>query len=812
MAFGNGGGPADDLLRHAGWLSSLARHLVNERDAADDLAQDTWIQALRRPPAQDRSLRPWLGTVARNLARMNWRSQRRRATREAEHAAQGADSLPSPEELLERQESQRIVANLVLELEEPYRSTILLCYSEGLSPGEVARSQHISAGTVRARLKRGLDELRRRVQTHYENDKKDWRSVMLPLAANSPRLAGGGMAASSNLRLPAALVAAGVLAAAMVALKGWQPDERSAVAGRADVIVPGVKPPRWNAATPEGEPTAGQSVSQSAPESPVVLEPSPPAESSKNSPLAIAASLEGVPVRGKPEAPVTLVAFLDYTSPFCRQAASLLRELAAAFPNDLRVAIKHLPVSEQAPLAAEAMMAAHRQGKFWAMHDRLLAASGPVDRAALERLAQAIALDMRSFRTALDARTFRADVEAQWQQAQRADISGAPTFLVNESKIVGSRPFAVLKHAVESEVSRLRGVSPPAPLPADLPDSAPRMKLAGHPWPVPRIVLPDEAVGPEVVLASEPHAPFAGRTDAPIEVVHLAFYDGRVGHRWNEVIEGLRRERGNDIRIVFRPASYAKRDATALNSEAAWAAHAQGKFWAMHEKLSSSEKLNRPALESMAQDLGLDLKAFREALDRRLYRDRVRLPSSVPRDFDLPALLVAGRYVTSSVALAQVLDVQLARLRRPLVNRDPTTVNLTPATEGYQPYRLNRYLSWPQIFALEPRDPAWASSMENAIGQIVLADIRRVAPVVTGLSFECRSTLCRLRWTASREVDDRIGSLGRSMHRQVGALVRATAGEQVLAYRLPGRDTETAEEAAERFLDARGRRSDAQPP
>ena len=61
-------------------------------------------------------------------------------------------------------------------------------------------------------------------------------------------------------------------------------------------------------------------------------------------------------------------------------------------------------------------------------------------------------------------------------------------------------------------------------------------------------------------------------------------------------------------------------------------------------------------------------------------------------------------------------------------------------------------------------------------------------------------------------MDERIGSLGRSLHRQVGALVKATAGERVLAYRLPGRDTETAEEAAERFLDARGRRSDAQPP
>jgi hypothetical protein len=89
----------------------------------------------------------------------------------------------------------------------------------------------------------------------------------------------------------------------------------------------------------------------------------------------------------------------------------------------------------------------------------------------------------------------------------------------------------------------------------------------------------------------------------------------------------------------------------------------------------------------------------------------------------------------------------------------------------------------------------------------VLDDIRRVAPGVVGLSFECRSTLCRLRWASSKEMDDRIRPLGQGLHRQVGALVQAPPGENVFAYRLPGRGTDTPDEAAERFLTARGRSS-----
>ena len=112
------------LLEHASWLRRLAQHLVG--DDADDLVQETWVAALRRPPESDRNVRPWLRTVATNLARFRWRSAKNRRRRE-EARIEERDA-PSSEELLERHEMQQLLARLVRELDEPFRSTILLTH------------------------------------------------------------------------------------------------------------------------------------------------------------------------------------------------------------------------------------------------------------------------------------------------------------------------------------------------------------------------------------------------------------------------------------------------------------------------------------------------------------------------------------------------------------------------------------------------------------------------------------------------------------------------------------------------------------
>ncbi len=169
-----------ELLAHAGWLRQLARSLVHE--GADDLVQDTWVAALRQPPHGERGLRPWLRAVIANAARMRWRGDAHRAAREQVAASLDDRDVPSAEHLLERHELQQLLARLVGELDEPFRSTILLRFTEGLTPTQIARRLSIPAGTVRWRLKEALARLRVQLDALHRGDRRAWMLAFGPLA------------------------------------------------------------------------------------------------------------------------------------------------------------------------------------------------------------------------------------------------------------------------------------------------------------------------------------------------------------------------------------------------------------------------------------------------------------------------------------------------------------------------------------------------------------------------------------------------------------------------------------------------------
>jgi len=147
---------AQELLRQDRWLRELVRSLVGESDV-DDVVQETWASALRRGTPVERP-RAWLAVVAGNFARRRLRSLVRRSQRE--EAAARPEAVPSTAETLELLDLQQHVLRAVRELGEPYRTSVLLRYTHGLSVPEIAARTGVSEAGVRQRLKRGLDALR----------------------------------------------------------------------------------------------------------------------------------------------------------------------------------------------------------------------------------------------------------------------------------------------------------------------------------------------------------------------------------------------------------------------------------------------------------------------------------------------------------------------------------------------------------------------------------------------------------------------------------------------------------------------------
>ena len=217
------------LLAEAAWLRRLARRLVDPA-AADDVVQETFAAALAAPPQLDRPLRPWLATVLRNFVRLSVRQDERRDRRE--QATIVEQPLPTSEELLAQHQARRLVALAVEALEEPFRSTVLLCYAEGLEPKEIAARRGEPPGTVRWRLKRGLELLRDRLDAQHGH-RRTWLALLVPLTGHpagrppAPAPAAPLVAANAGFTLGGLLimktklaVAIGVLALALLLALG----------------------------------------------------------------------------------------------------------------------------------------------------------------------------------------------------------------------------------------------------------------------------------------------------------------------------------------------------------------------------------------------------------------------------------------------------------------------------------------------------------------------------------------------------------------------------------------------------------------
>jgi RNA polymerase sigma-70 factor (ECF subfamily) len=188
----------EQLLQDAAWLRGLARTLAHDRDDADDLVQEAWITAWQRQPDASRPMRGWLTKVVRDLAGMKRRSESRRAAREA--ITDDARAPATPDELLEQMRLHRRLVDLVLELDEPYRSTIIAHFVEGRTSASIARSLGIPAGTVRKRLWEALSRLRAGLDAG-SGDRRRWAPAVLAFAK-------GGMYVAKPTKVLLAVLAA----------------------------------------------------------------------------------------------------------------------------------------------------------------------------------------------------------------------------------------------------------------------------------------------------------------------------------------------------------------------------------------------------------------------------------------------------------------------------------------------------------------------------------------------------------------------------------------------------------------------------
>jgi len=151
-------------------------------------------------------------------------------------------------------------------------------------------------------------------------------------------------------------------------------------------------------------------------------------------------NIQGDPFLGPENAKVTVVEFSDFQCPYCAQAVPQVRKLVEMFPKDLKVVFKQFPLDShtQSFLAAQAAVAAHAQGKFWPMHDKLYANWRSISATNIVVWGREIGLDMKKFIADVDGGKFKQAVQNEVQQGENAGVQGTPSFFFNGRRYSGA--------------------------------------------------------------------------------------------------------------------------------------------------------------------------------------------------------------------------------------------------------------------------------------------------------------------------------------------------------------------------------------
>ena len=317
----------------------------------------------------------------------------------------------------------------------------------------------------------------------------------------------------------------------------------------------------------------------------------------------VSISLEGVLFRGNPDAPVTLVAYSDFQCPYCARAVPIVHELLGRYPDDVRFVFKQFPLTtihRHALAAAQASLAAGRQGRFWEMHDLLFQSSSALDDDSLREYARRLGLDGSRFERDRNDPSIREQVVRDVQEAQTLGVSGTPAFYMN-GVALPSWDLDLLDHLVRSvraggdvgvELARLQGdeqTRAALPPPEPRQDATFQFDLNG--------------------------TPIRGADHAPVTIVEFAGFQCPHSAGSQPLIKRLLDAYQGKVRLAFKHLPMKEHPSSLSASLVSLEAMREGGFWEMHDLLFKNYgRLTEDSLIALGETQGLDPARLRSAM------------------------------------------------------------------------------------------------------------------------------------------------------------------------------------------------------
>ncbi|HEY6560870.1 MAG TPA: thioredoxin domain-containing protein [Polyangiaceae bacterium] len=377
----------------------------------------------------------------------------------------------------------------------------------------------------------------------------------------------------------------------------------------------------------------------------------PAAEPEEDKSVWKVAVLPDDPVKGPPDALVTIVEFSEFECPFCKRVQDTQKQISQTYPNDVRFVWKDnpLPFHQRAnPAAALARTAYKEKGNkgFWEAHDMLFENQTALQDTDLQGYAQKLGLNWNTVKTNIDSKKFDEKFTQSQDLASDVNARGTPHFFVNGRRITGAQPFDNFKKVIDEELAKAKALVAQGTPKARIYDEI--MKQGKEPPP------------PEKKNVAPPPAdsPYKGGANAKVVIQEWSDFECPFCKRVEPTVTELEKEYGQKIKIVWRHLPLPFHKAAQPAAEATHEAFVQkgnDAFWKFHAALFEVQGtpggLERASLEKIAQSIGLDMAKFKNALDTGKHKARVQADADAAQKADIsgtPAFVVNGYFISGA--------------------------------------------------------------------------------------------------------------------------------------------------------------------
>jgi protein-disulfide isomerase len=357
------------------------------------------------------------------------------------------------------------------------------------------------------------------------------------------------------------------------------------------------------------------------------------------------------PQKGPKDALVTVVVISDFQCPFCKRVEGTLKQVEQKYGKDVRFVWKNNPLPfhpRATPAATLAMVAFKLKGDagFWKAHDLLFESQPKLEDEDLQRIAVEVGVPWPMVKQAIDSEKYKDAFGADQALADDLEARGTPHFFINGYRVKGAQPFDKFQEVIDAQLTKAKALVAKGVARASVYDEI--MKDAKAPPPPEK---KDIAPAPK-------DSPVKGPKSAKVTIQEFSDFQCPYCKRAVDSIREVEKNFGSQVKVVWRNMPLPFHNNAMPAAEAAREAYEQkgdDGFWKYHDKLWEAQGepggLERANLEKIAQELGLDMTKFKQALDSHKHKARIESDAQEGNKAQIngtPAFVINGYFINGA--------------------------------------------------------------------------------------------------------------------------------------------------------------------